>query len=63
MKEAGNVWAAKVVDLNADSGLYPVSRAHDAYFSNAERDRLHPSTAGHGRIAEAISLAVGDLLK
>lgn len=63
VKEAGNVWAAKVVDLNADSGLYPVSRAHDAYFSNAERDRLHPSTAGHERIAEAISLAVGDLLK
>ena len=63
VKEAGNVWAAKVVDINADSGLYPVSRAHDAYFSNAERDRLHPSSAGHERIAEAISLAVGDLLK
>ena len=63
VKEAGNVWAAKVVDLNADSGLYPVSRAQDAYFSNAERDRLHPSSAGHVRIAEAISLAVGDLLK
>ena len=63
VKEAGNVWAAKVVDINADSGLYPVSRAQDAYISNPERDRLHPSSAGHERIAEAISLAVGDLLK
>ena len=63
VKEAGNVWAAKVVDINADSWLYPVSRAQDAYISNPERDRLHPSSAGHERIAEAISLAVGDLLK
>ena len=63
IKEAGNVWSAKVVDLNADAGLYPSSRAHDAFFHNVETDRLHPSAAGHERIAEAISMAVGDLLK
>ena len=62
VKEAGNVWAAKVVDINAESGLYPVSDAHVPFFSDARRDRLHPSAAGHERIAEAISLAVGDLL-
>lgn len=63
VKEAGNVWSAKVVDVNADAGLYPNSRAHDAFFHDAEKDRLHPSSSGHERIAEAISLAVGGLLE
>ncbi len=63
VKEAGNVWSAKVVDLNADCALYPNSDSHAQFFGNKDTDRLHPSTAGHERIAEAISLAVGDILK
>lgn len=63
VKEAGNVWAAKVVDVNADSGLYPMSDAHVPFFCNGERDRLHPSALGHERIAEAIALSVGDILE
>jgi lysophospholipase L1-like esterase len=63
VKEAGNVWAAKVVDVNASSGLYPNARSQDAFIHRKDTDRLHPSTAGHERIAEAISLEVGGLLK
>lgn len=62
IREAGNVWSAKVVDLNADAGLYPNADAHVPFFSNGVRDRLHPSDAGHERIAEAISSAVGEWL-
>ena len=62
VNEAGNLWAAKVVDINADSGLYPNARSQDAFIHRPDTDRLHPSTAGHERIAEAISLEVGGLL-
>ena len=62
VKEASNIWAVRVVDINSDSGIYPNSRSQDAFIANPGFDRLHPSTAGHERIAEAISIAVGPLL-
>ena len=63
VKEAGNVWAVKVVDINAASGLYPNARSQDAFIHRPDTDRLHPSSAGHERIAEAISHEVGGLLQ
>lgn len=63
IKEAGNIWAVKVVDLHSTSGIFPNSPAQDAFIGNAKTDRLHPSTLGQERIAEAIALEVGDLLR
>lgn len=62
VKEAGNVWAAKVVDLNAAGGLYPNAPGQSAFIHRADTDRLHPSTEGHARLAEAIAQEVGELL-
>lgn len=59
VKEAGNVWAVKVVDLHAVSGVFPNSRTQDGWICNPVRDRLHPSTQGHKRIAEALAREIG----
>lgn len=63
IKEAGNIWSAKVVDLNAVGGIYPNAPAHDRFISKPASDRLHPSTEGHKRLAEAIATEVGELLR
>jgi len=52
--EAGRIWAVPVIDLNADSGLFPLLDEHIQYFGNAEKDRLHPNDAGHIRIARTL---------
>lgn len=54
VKEAGNVWAATVIDINAESGLFPLFPEHAPFFHDAVTDRLHPSAAGHRMIASAI---------
>ena len=54
VKEAGNIWAVNVIDLNAESGLFPMSKSHARFFHNEERDMLHPNNAGHEQIAHAI---------
>ena len=55
VKEAGNVWAVPVVDLNALTGLYPNADGQAVYFHDAKTDRLHPSAEGHRRIAEVLA--------
>lgn len=54
VKEAGNVWAVPVIDLNAASGLYPMLDAHAQYFNKADTDRLHPNNLGHERMAKTL---------
>ena len=51
VKEAGNLWAVPVIDLNALCGLYPLMDEYAPYFKSAEADRLHPNDEGHRRMA------------
>lgn len=54
VKEAGNIWAVPVIDLNADCGLYPLMDEHAQYFNKADTDRLHPNDKGHERMARTL---------
>ena len=54
IKEAGNLWAAPVIDLNSLSGLYPMNDSNIQYFSDKDTDRLHPNKEGHERMAKTI---------
>ena len=51
VKEAGNIWAVPVIDLNALCGLYPLMDEMAQFFKSAENDRLHPNDEGHRRMA------------
>lgn len=55
VKEASNVWAVPVVDLNSISGLYPMCDAHASYFHDKKTDRLHPNAEGHYRMAKSLT--------
>lgn len=54
VKEAGNIWSVPVIDLNAVSGLNPMVEAQIPQFANPQTDRLHPSDAGHRRLASTL---------
>lgn len=54
VKQAGNIWAVPVIDLNSLSGLYPMNDSNIQYFSKKDTDRLHPSAEGHERMAKTI---------
>ena len=57
IKEAGNVWSVNVIDLNAISGLMPLYESQKVYFPH-DNDKLHPSTEGHRRLANALIAAL-----
>ncbi len=54
VKEAGNVWAVPVIDLNSFSGLFPIYDAGAKMFNKMDTDRLHPNDLGHQRMAKTI---------
>lgn len=59
VKEAANVWACSLIDLNALSGLFPLNDIQaKEFFSNSQTDRLHPSAKGHWRIAQAMAYSM-----
>lgn len=58
VKEAGNVWAVPVIDLNSLSGLFPNTPSHAQYFHKKDTDLLHPNAKGHEKMASAIAYAL-----
>mgnify|MGYP002623942155 CR=1 FL=1 len=53
VREAGNIWAVPVIDLNAASGLYPMAKSQVVNFHH-ENDLLHPNDRGHQRMARTV---------
>ena len=54
VKEAGNVWAVPVIDMNSLGGLFPMIDEHGSYFHDKDTDRLHPNDKGHERMARTL---------
>ena len=53
VKEAGRIFGIPVIDLNGESGLYPLNDENaNAFFHTS--DKLHPNADGHLRIARTI---------
>lgn len=54
VKEAGNIWAVPVLDVNSTSGLYPLFDESAINYHTLETDRLHPNDKGHERLARTL---------
>ena len=46
--------AGLVGNLYAESGLFPLTKSHQRFFADADRDMLHPNSRGHERIARTM---------
>ena len=55
VKEAGNVWAVPVIDLNSLCGLHPNTPSHARFFHKKDTDLLHPNAKGHEKMARAMA--------
>ncbi len=58
IREASSIWSLPMIDLFAESGIVPSLESNSRYITNTERDRLHPNTAGHKRMAEVMYYAL-----
>ncbi|MGN0833309.1 MAG: SGNH/GDSL hydrolase family protein [Kiritimatiellia bacterium] len=56
VRRAGAIWSVPVIDLYAECGILPTLPEYDAYVANPVRDRLHPSTIGHERLARVLEM-------
>ncbi|HEY5593115.1 MAG TPA: SGNH/GDSL hydrolase family protein, partial [Paludibacter sp.] len=54
LKQAASYWAVPLIDLYAESGLYPLAESQLQYFHNKDMDRLHPNALGDYRLAKTI---------
>ncbi len=54
IRAAGRIWSVPVIDLYAESGLFPLTKSHQRFFADADRDMLHPNSRGHERIARTM---------
>ena len=55
VKEAGNVWAVPVIDLNSLCGLSPNIEQQSFYFCDKKNDLLHPNGKGQLRMAKTLA--------
>ena len=55
IRQAGNVWSAPVIDLFSTCGILPNNPEHGRYVNKTDTDRLHPSSEGHRRMAQAVA--------
>ena len=53
VKEAGKIFGIPVIDLNGESGLYPINIENANAYFHAD-DKLHPNADGHLKIARTI---------
>lgn len=61
VKEAGNIWAVPVIDVNATSGLFPLFDESAVNYHNPDTDRLHPNDQGHERLARTLEYQLSAL--
>lgn len=54
VKEAGNIWAVPVIDINSTSGLYPLFDESAVNYHDLATDRLHPNDQGQERLARTL---------